>query len=59
LARSYPLGTDILLETEKVNKTVAAKIPYIYSYSGGEICPVKDTPDANSFHNNTVVACVF
>ena len=59
LARSYALGTDILSETEKVNETVKNKIPYVFSYSGGEICPVANTADSNSFHNNTVVACVF
>ena len=59
LARSYALGTDLLAETEIINKTVAERIPYIFGYSGGEICPTRDEADANSFHNNTVVACVF
>jgi len=59
LARSYALGTDLLSETEKVNETVAERIPYIFSYSGGEICPVRDTANSNSFHNNTVIACAF
>ena len=59
LARSYSLGTEILSETEKVNETVAERVPYIFSYAGGEICPVKDAANANSFHNNTVIACAF
>ena len=59
LARSYALGAEILSETETVNKAVADKTPYIFGYSGGEICPVRDTSDSNSFHNNTVIACVF
>jgi len=59
LARSYALGAEILSETETVNEAVADKTPYIFGYSGGEICPVKDTSDSNSFHNNTVIACVF
>ena len=59
LARSYALGTDLLSETEKVNETIAERIPYIFSYSGGEICPVADMPNSNSFHNNTVIACAF
>ena len=59
LARSYSLGVDILSETEKVNETIAERIPYIFSYAGGEICPVKDVADSNSFHNNTVIACAF
>ena len=59
LARSYSLGTEHLAETEKVNETVPERVPYIFAYSGGEICPVKNTANANSFHNNTVIACVF
>ena len=59
LARSYSLGAEILSETEKVNETVAEKIPYIFSYAGGEICPVRDAANSNSFHNNTVIACAF
>ena len=59
LARSYSLGTEILAETEKVNETVAGRVPYIFAYAGGEICPVRDAANSNSFHNNTVIACAF
>ncbi|MCL2799513.1 MAG: hypothetical protein FWD54_04500 [Endomicrobia bacterium] len=59
VARSYALGTEILSEAEIANKTIANKIPYIFGYSGGEVCPVKNAANANSFHNNTVIACVF
>ena len=59
LARSYALGVEILLETEIVNKTVAERKPYIFGYSGGELCPIKDAKNANSFHNNTFIACAF
>jgi hypothetical protein len=59
LARSYALGTEILSETEIINETVKEDVPYIFGYSGGEICPVHDTENANSFHNNTIIACVF
>ena len=59
LARSYALGTELLAETEKVNEEIKDGTPYIFSYSGGEICPVKDGANSNSFHNNTVIACVF
>ena len=59
LARSYALGTEILLETEKVNEIIAERIPYIFSYSGGEICPVRNESNSNRFHNNTVIACTF
>ena len=59
LARSYALGAEFLAETEKVNQTVADRVPYIFAYSGGELCPVKDAANTNSFHNNTVIACAF
>ena len=59
LARSYSLGTDLLAETKRVNDTVGGKTPYIFSYSGGEICPTTDNANSNNFHNNTVIACVF
>jgi FIST N domain./FIST C domain. len=59
LARSYALGTKVLLETEKINVKIAERVPYIFSYSGGEICPVRNAANANRFHNNTVIACAF
>lgn len=59
LARSYSLGTEILSETIKVNETLAERVPYIFSYSGGELCPVREAANSNSFHNNTVIACAF
>ena len=59
LARSYSLGTELMAETETVNKTVTKGIPYIFGYAGGEICPVRNTAKSNSFHNNTVIACAF
>lgn len=59
LARGYALGTEFLLETEKISELIADKTPYIFSYSGGEICPVSDDSDANRFHNNTIIACAF
>ena len=59
LARIYSLGADIMAETVTVNETAAGRVPYMFAYSGGEICPVRDTANSNSFHNNTVVACAF
>jgi hypothetical protein len=58
LARSYALGIELLAEAEKISKLVAGT-PYIFGYAGGEICPVKDTANSNSFHNNTIIACAF
>ena len=58
LARSYALGTELMAETELVNETVK-ECAYIFGYAGGELCPVKDTANSNSFHNNTIIACSF
>ena len=59
LARSYALGSDIMAEIEEIKKLIGDKVPYLFSYSGGEICPVRDTPNSNNFHNNTIIACTF
>jgi len=59
LARSSALDADFLLEADKANETIADRVPYIFAYSGGEICPVRDALHASSFHNNTVIACAF
>jgi len=59
LARSLALGMDILAEAEKMNEVIGDKVPYIFAYSGGELCPVGNTANANSFHNNTIVVCAF
>ncbi|MCL2046015.1 MAG: hypothetical protein FWG88_06480 [Oscillospiraceae bacterium] len=58
VARSYSLGTELLAETEKVNELLV-DLPYIFSYAGGEICPINDSENTNSFHNNTIIACAF
>ena len=58
VARSYSLGTELLAETEKVNELLA-DMPYIFSYAGGEMCPIHDRANTNSFHNNTIIACAF
>jgi hypothetical protein len=43
-----------------VSKLAAGKIPFIFSYSGGEICPIHgDSGVSNRFHNYTFTACVF
>jgi len=59
LARSHALDADFLLEADRANGAIAERVPYIFAYSGGEICPVRNTANANSFHNNTVIACSF
>jgi hypothetical protein len=61
IARNLILGMDINAEMEAVNEVLGDKIPYIFSYSGGEICPVlnNDGKLENRFHNFTIVTCQF
>jgi len=59
LSRYQSLGADLMAEIEIVNETIAEKIPYMFAYAGGEICPLPNEANVNSFHNNTVVACAF
>lgn len=44
-----------------VSETGKAGLPYVASYSGGEICPVyrADGSTVNRAHNNTFVICAF
>jgi hypothetical protein len=58
VARYLVLGMDNTAEAEALIETVG-DTNYLFSYSGGEICPM---PDANGklkniFHNYTVVFC--
>jgi hypothetical protein len=59
LARICALGPDVLLEATTVNETIADRVPYLFAYSGGEICPVSGKATTNRFHNNTIIACAF
>ncbi|ULQ59833.1 FIST C-terminal domain-containing protein [Brucepastera parasyntrophica] len=61
LARNLALGADALAEMETVSEKIQSSVPYHFSYSGGEICPVytEDGNLVNRFHNNTFIACVF
>ena len=58
IGRSLALGADILAELECVQEKMGDSVPYLISYSGGEICPVYGESGAkNRFHNNTLVIC--
>ena len=60
LSRSHMLSPNSMDELQKVLNMVG-EIPYLFSYAGGEICPVygKDGKAYNRFHNYTFTACVF
>jgi hypothetical protein len=43
-----------------LSEFASGKIPFIFCYSGGEICPVNGSGGmSNRFHNYTFTACVF
>ncbi|MDR3114345.1 MAG: FIST C-terminal domain-containing protein [Treponema sp.] len=59
-ARNWALGTDLYAEMEHVTARIQGSMPYHFSYSGGEICPIPDrngTP-VNRFHNDALIVCI-
>lgn len=61
VARNYVLSADIMVELCKVRDTMSDKLPYLMSYSGGELCPqyTNEGKPINRFHNFTFTACIF
>jgi hypothetical protein len=62
IGRFFALGYDQLLEQEKVRALMGqAGIPYLFAYSGTELCPVYGKHDTlvNRSHNNSIAICAF
>ncbi len=61
LSRLFALGVETMDEMNKVQSLLDGNMPYQFSISGGEICPVYDAggKPINRFHNNTIIACAF
>jgi hypothetical protein len=61
VTRSYMLSPNSMDEIEKVAEVLGGKVPYLFSYAGGEVCPVYGEGGKifNRFHNYTCTACVF
>ena len=59
IVRNMVLETDIFAEAHNAGEAIADRIPYLFAYAGGEICPVGDTTYTNYFHNNTFIGCAF
>jgi hypothetical protein len=65
VGRYFSLGYRPMAEIEKVRELLKGTgIPYQFTYSGGELCPVyaKDkgaSAMANRNHNDTFVGCIF
>ncbi|MCL2565421.1 MAG: FIST C-terminal domain-containing protein [Defluviitaleaceae bacterium] len=62
IVRQLTIGSDPLKELALVKGSLGADIPFVASYSGGEIAPIghdsKKNP-INSFHNYSLIACLF
>jgi hypothetical protein len=65
LGRFFTLGSHISDELDKGNGVIQGRVPLLFSYTGGEICPVPvegveggSATSVNKFHNFTIVACV-
>ena len=59
ISRRTVLANTPQIELEQVCKTIRPDIPFMMSYSGGEICPTSASTHSveNRFHNFTFVAC--
>jgi hypothetical protein len=58
--RCLALGLDDMAEIEGVRKKLDERnIPFMFAYSGGEICPVPDSSGnlVNRFHNVSLICC--
>ena len=60
VGRNFALGVDTEAEMALVEERLSGKLPYLFSYSGGELCPVRSEngEQKNCFHNNTLIACL-
>lgn len=60
VGRSFALGAKTMDEMQLLEDAFGKSVPYILAYSGGEICPLKDSDGKrkNRFHNDTIIACM-
>jgi hypothetical protein len=58
VARYLVLGVNNTAEAEKIDEIIG-DTPYMFTYSGGEICPLPDSEGKlkNLYHNYTIVFC--
>jgi hypothetical protein len=61
LSRCFAIGLNYMAEMEKFYANAGKKLPYIFSYSSGEFCPVL-LPDGtlkNQYHNMSLIGLSF
>lgn len=61
VGRYLGLGLDSDAELELIQRMMTGELPYMFAYSGGEVCPVHGEGGKlfNRFHNETIIACAF
>jgi hypothetical protein len=61
ISRNFALGLNYTAEVEAVHRDLAGLVPYLFSYSNGEICPtvMKDGSWRNEFHSMALIAANF
>jgi hypothetical protein len=59
--RNFVLGLDNMAEIRCLRSSIDGSVPYLFFYSGGEICPVlsREGKLVNRFHNVTMISCAF
>ncbi|MDR2175290.1 MAG: FIST C-terminal domain-containing protein [Synergistaceae bacterium] len=57
--RGFTLDLDGTTERDRVRETLGDSVPYLFAYTGGEICPlyVQGGQTINRFHNMTAIGC--
>ena len=61
LIRRLSIGSDEMRELGIIKDSLRTDIPFMASYSGGEICPTgcdSEGRHKNSFHNYSLIACL-
>ena len=61
LIRRLNIGSDEMKELNTIKDSLHVDIPFMASYSGGEICPIgcdRAGKYQNSFHNYSLIACL-
>jgi hypothetical protein len=60
VSRNFALGLNYTAEAEALHAELAGKIPYLFAYSCGEICPMlfKDGKWHNEYHNMTLISLI-
>jgi hypothetical protein len=60
MSRNIAIGLDYMAEINLLGSIIGTTAPYIFMYSGGEICPVREKDSGlllNRFHNTMFVIC--